>query len=73
MKIVELNNTTAEIKIPKIGSSHHGTVETNLTRNHEVAGLIPSLGISGLRIQHCHELWRRSQMQLGSGVAVAVV
>ena len=22
-------------------NSHHGTVETNLTRNHEVAGLIP--------------------------------
>ena len=21
--------------------SHHGTAETNLTRNHEVAGLIP--------------------------------
>ena len=25
------------------GSSHHGTVETNLTRNHEVAGSIPDL------------------------------
>ena len=24
-------------------SSHHGTVETNLTRNHEVAGWIPGL------------------------------
>ena len=23
------------------GNSHHGAVETNLTRNHEVAGLIP--------------------------------
>ena len=29
--------------------------------------------ISGLRIWHCHELWSRSQTQLGSGVAVAVV
>ena len=28
--------------------------------------------LSGLRIQHCHELWCRSQMQLRSGVAVAV-
>ena len=29
---------------------------------------------SGLiRIQRCHELWRRLQMQLGSHVAVAVV
>ena len=25
------------------GSSHHGTVEMNLTRNHEVAGSIPGL------------------------------
>ena len=25
------------------GSSYHGTVETNLTRNYEVAGSIPSL------------------------------
>ena len=25
------------------GSSHGGTEEANLTRNHEVAGLIPSL------------------------------
>ena len=29
--------------------------------------------LSGLRIQHYLELWRRSQMRLGSGVAVAVV
>ena len=28
--------------------------------------------LSGLRIQHCPELKCRSQMQLGSGVAVAV-
>ena len=28
--------------------------------------------LSGLRIQHCHELRCRSQMQLGSGIAVAV-
>ena len=27
---------------------------------------------SGLRIQQCHELWRRSQMLLGSDFAVAV-
>jgi len=24
-------------------NSHHGSAETNLTRNHEVAGLIPGL------------------------------
>ena len=29
--------------------------------------------LSGLRIQHFHELWCRPQMWLGSGVAVAVV
>ena len=29
--------------------------------------------LSGLKIQRCHELWCRSQMQLGSGVAVAMV
>ena len=34
---------------------------------HEVSGSIP--GLSGLRIRHCHELWGRSQMQLGSCVA----
>ena len=28
--------------------------------------------ISGLRIRHCHELWCRSKMQLGSSLAVAV-
>jgi len=26
----------------------------------------------GLRIQHCHEMWCRSQMQLGSCIAVAM-
>ena len=29
--------------------------------------------LSGLRIQHGHKLQCRSQMQLGSGIAVAVV
>ena len=28
--------------------------------------------LSGLRIQHCRELWYRSQMQLGSSIAVAL-
>ena len=43
-----------------IGSSCCGAGEVNPTRNHEVAGLIPGLALSGLRIWH------------GSGVAVAV-
>ena len=46
---------------------------TNPTRNHEVAGSIPGLMLSGLRIWHCCEPWYRSQMWLGSRVAVALV
>ena len=35
---------------------------------------VPSLALlSGLRIRHCCELWYRSQTQVGSGVAMAVV
>ena len=30
-------------RVPALGSSHCGVVETNLTRNHEVAGSIPGL------------------------------
>ena len=48
-----------------------GSVVMNLTRIHEDVGLIQA-SFSGLRIQHCHELWCRSQMQFGSRVAVAV-
>ena len=42
------------------------------TRNHEVAGSILAL-LSGLRIQHCRELWCRLQTWLGSRIAVALV
>ena len=35
--------------------------------------LVQSLALlSGLRIQHCHNLWGSLQMQLRYGVAVAV-
>ena len=44
----------------------------NPTRNHEVVGSIPALA-QGLRIRRCHELQCRSQMQLRSRVAVALV
>ena len=37
---------------------------------HEDADLIP--GLRELRTQHCHELWCRSQMWLGSGIVVTV-
>ena len=62
--------SAANFKMILFWSSHHGTVEMNPTRNHEVSGSIP--GLTQLRIQRCHELWCRSQTQLGSGVAVAV-
>ena len=56
----------------KPGSSHHRLVETNLTRNREVA--VRSLALlGGLGIQHCSELWCRLQTQLGSDVVVALI
>ena len=45
---------------------------TNSTTIHEDVGSIPCLA-RGLMIQRCHELWCRSQKQLRSCVAVAVV
>ena len=59
------------LNIAFAGSSHRGTVETNLTRNHEVVGLTPGLA-QWLRIWYCHELWCRSQTWLGSGIAMAL-
>ena len=47
-------------------------METNLTRNHVVAGSIPGL-YEWIKDLVCPELWYRLQMQLGSGIAVAVV
>ena len=44
---------------------------TNLTRNHEVSGLIPGLP-QWVEDLHCRELWCRLHTRLGSGVAVAV-
>ena len=53
------------------GSSCLGTAEMNPTKNHEVVGSIPG-PVQWVSIRHCHELWCRSQMRLGSGIAVAL-
>ena len=37
-----------------------------------VRSLAPLIGLR-IRIRYCRELWGRSQMWLGSGVAVAVI
>ena len=50
-------------KIRRVGSSHCGSVATNLTSIQEDTGSIPAL-LSGLRIPCCHELWCRSQVWL---------
>ena len=56
-------------KRQKKRTSHCGTAETNPTRNHEIAGLIPGLA-QWVRIQRCHELWCRLQIWFRSHVAV---
>ena len=56
----------------KMGSSHRGAADTNLTRNHEVAVQFPAQ-LSGLRICCCLKLWCRLQTRLRSGLAVALV
>ena len=62
----------ARDKKTKMGSSHHGSVEMNLTNNMRTQ--VQSLAaLSGLRIWHCCELWCNSQTKLRSDVAVAVV
>ena len=52
--------------------SHHGAMETNPTRNHEVEGLIPGL-TQWVEDPVLYKLWCRLQTQHESGVVVAVV
>ena len=52
-------------------SSHCGAVETNLTRNHEVASLIPGL-TQWVGDPVLLWLWCGLQIRLGSSIAVAL-
>ena len=65
------NSISSAFKFVFLGAPVMAQWLTNLTRNHEVAGLSQAL-LGGLRIQHCCEVWCGSQTQLGSGVAVAL-
>ena len=67
-----LQNTSSEIKVREFRSSHHGSVGTNLTGIHEDADSIPALAQS-VKDPALLRAVSRSQMRLGSGVAVAVV
>ena len=62
----------SEVQLLRVvpGHSYHGSVVMNLTSIHE--GRDRSLALlSGLR--YCYKLWCGSQMQLRSGIAVAVI
>ena len=58
-------------KINHYRISSHGTVEMNLSRNHEVVGLIHGL-IQWVKYWHCHEMYKL-QTQLEYSIAVAVM
>ena len=66
------SNLTFSLKTPFSGVPIVAQWLTNLTSNHELRVWSLAL-LSGLGIRCCRELWRRSQMWLGSHVAVAVV
>ena len=68
--IIALRKTNQFNVIKFHWSSRRGSVETKLgTMRLRVWSLA---SCSGLRIQHCCEPWCRSQMRLGSGIAVAL-
>ena len=43
MTSASLSDKKKNLNKEKVGSSHHGAAEANLTRNHEVLGSIPDL------------------------------
>ena len=65
--------SSEEIRNASSESSCRGSAETNPASIHEDSGLIPGLRFSGSGIPSGCVLCCRSQTQLVSGVAVAVV
>ena len=66
------NIANRDIKKLTQGVSFVAQQLTYPTRIHEVADSIPGLN-QWIKIQSCCELWYRSQMRLGSRIAMAVV
>ena len=71
--LIYLASIRGSLKTLRKGSSFCGSVVTNPTSIHlDVDSPKPLALLSGLRIQHCRELWFRSHMLLESGIAVAM-